>query len=361
MAKAKKKNKKKSSSKNSSQVFMLICVLIVSLIMVEIAVRFTIGRGERFYVLREVSFKLTEVENFAKKVDILCLGGSASQGMGLENIKNRYSELLAADFPGFYVVNASNTGIPLSEVNFYLYKTLKINKISNCIIFSGNNEYLELLNRKEQANYLIFLIRYSLPKIYSLISYCSNTTHNLLNKAYDKFSQANCPHPFAIIKGGGKDSWPYINRFSIFVQNLFYRMRLQELRSIIKAHPETNFIYVIPPINYTHNWQHMQKYDNWEMEMPEDITQVRDILEKHWIHRRFLITPGMQTMIKQNLKNLDNLYVLDLDAYLLKQVNNNPRGTEKFFLDYCHPNNTGHYLLAERLKQIIKAKMELSE
>ena len=345
----------------SSQPYAIIFILIVILLIVELTTRVNIDRGERFYIIREVTFKLPEVRNFDKKVDILCLGGSASNGMGLKNIKNRYSELLTSYFPKYNIINDSNTGIPLSEVNFYLYKSFKTNTVDTYVIFSGNNEYLELLNRSEHPNYITFLVRYSLPKVFSIVSFFSYATHNLVNNLYDKLSPSKYPHkfPFAIIKGGGKDSWPYLNKFHILVQNLFYRIRLLELRSIIKANPQTNFIYVIPPINYTHNWEHMKKYDQQNIEMPKDINSTRNMLEKYCIKRRFLITPKLQSMIKQKLKNLDNLNILDLDAYFLKQVNNNAMATQKFFLDYCHLNELGHSLLAKELKKIIENKNHL--
>ena len=166
------------------------------------------------------------------------------------------------------------------------------------------------------------------------------------------------PHrlPFAIVKGGGKDSWPYLNKFYISIQNLFYRMRLLELRCIIKSNPQVDFIYVIPPINYTHHWNHLIKYDDHTMKMPEDINNTRDMIEKYWIKRRFLITPKLQSMIKHNLKNLSNLRILDLDSFFLRNANNNANDTQKFFLDYCHLNTLGHSLLAEELNKIIKNK-----
>jgi len=340
------------------KLYVVFFTLIIILSAVELITRITIGRGKRFYVLREVSFKLPEVHDFGKKIDILCLGGSASKGAGLENINDRYSELLASYFPKSTIINDSNIGIPLSEINYYLYNSLRTNDIENCVIFSGNNEYLELLNRSEHSNCAVFLIRYFLPKIFSQISFFSHTTHNTINTLYDKICQSKHPHrfPFAIIKGGGKDSWPYLNKFYISLQNSFYKMRLRELRSIINDNPQTNFIYVIPPINYTHNWNHMKKYDQLNIEMPKDINITRDIIEKNWIKRRFLITPQLQSMIKQNLIGLDNLNILNLDDYFLKQVNNNPANTQKFFLDYCHLNKLGQSLLAKELKNLIENK-----
>ncbi|MBU1044332.1 MAG: hypothetical protein KJ915_08060 [Candidatus Omnitrophica bacterium] len=350
--------KKNILNKKQQNAILLITGLIFILVCSEITIRFTIGRGKRFYVLRDVSFKLPEVKTFNQKVNILCLGGSASNGMGLKSLEDRYSELLAKLFPDFKVINDSNTGVPLSEINFYLYSSLKVNKIEYCIIFSGNNEYLELLNRREHHNYSVFLLRYSLPKLFSIISNFSYLTHNIINKAYDIFIESKHPQrvPFAILKGGGKDSWPYLNKFYITIHNLFYQMRLLELRNIILANPKVNFIYIIPPINYAHNWDIMKKYDKLIEEMPEDVNSIRNLLEKYWIKRRFLITPKLQTLIKEKLKNIENLTIFDLDAYLLSQVKGNALDTQSFFLDYCHLNESGHGVIAEQVKEIINNK-----
>ena len=107
---------------------LCISILILSTLIIipELIIRVTVGRGKRFYILREVTFKLPEVRSFNEKIDILFLGGSASNGMGLKNLNNRYSELLGNCFPNFNIINDSNTGIPLSEINFYLYNSLKI-------------------------------------------------------------------------------------------------------------------------------------------------------------------------------------------------------------------------------------------
>ena len=337
------------------KIISILLLFAVIFIVPEVITRVFVGRGNRFYILRDVTFKLTEVKKVTVPIDILCLGGSASAGMGLKNIQDRYSEIIARDNPELIIVNDSNTGAPLSEINYYLYSCLKINNVRKCIIFSGNNEYLELLNRNEHPSRILFLARYLLPKAFSIISYISNTTHNILNSSYQFLTKHTAParFAFAIEKGGGKDSWPYINKTMIGIQNIFYRMRLLELKGIIKAHPETDFIFVIAPINYSHDWEHMKKYDMVDMEKPDDINTIRQELEKHWIRRRFLITPKLQKTIQGYLGNIKNLYILDLDSILLKSAKNNPWDTEQYFLDYCHLNPQGHKILAEQLKQKI--------
>jgi hypothetical protein len=206
--------------------------------------------------------------------------------------------------------------------------------------FSGNNEYLELLNRGQWKGTFGFAMRYALPKIFSLVSDCSYGLHNCCNRMMEMLKLTE-PRRYAIMHGPTKEQWPPLNRTAVAVQKAVFRLRVYELKSLIRAHPGVTFIYVIPPVNYPYVWGLMRAEREAASELPEDSALVRREIEHSWIRHRYLITPDMQDMIKQGLRGVSNARCIDLDTLFRKQ-SGSLSGTSRFFLDYCHLNAAGH-------------------
>ncbi|MFH2137306.1 MAG: hypothetical protein ABII88_02215 [Candidatus Omnitrophota bacterium] len=336
-------------------------ILVIILIICEILLRFTIGRGKKFYVLRDISFMhFDQPEKFNKKIDIFCAGGSASQGLCLKNLADRYSEQLAVMFPGYNILNKSGVGIPLSEVNYYLYETLRLNNIQTCIVFSGNNEYLERLNRKHHPNRLSYTLAYYIPKLFCGISDLSYILHNFFNFIVDKIGTYD---PYAHIPAGlmdhGAQDWNTLSKYDILLQSFVFHMRLYELKTIIRANPKVSFIYVIPPINYFHARNLIREESGYNLDIDGlSREMIRKETERLWIKQRHTISPNLQDIIEKDLRNLDNLVILNIDELLFKQTKAASGGYSPciFFIDYCHLNEAGHTLLAQELKKIIQKK-----